>query len=329
MKPSLLLLAVLCAGQVFSQLPINEQQFYSRLKPGAALPEKLLSTRTAVFHPYTITAKELALVQESFQKTGVDAVAYFENDLLTAGRDVSVAMARYLLAREITNLVLILTKDDGYHFYITTFNNQADFVSPDQPAWIVINPSLEDLLRNIYRTASNGLKRENFLINDFPETGLSINPITGRRGEYYAVDLKVDPLAVPKFGDPDMDRELEEIMKSYPFKYTLTEAPLSENELRRQGSLFVLRFVHARAKMAKDLFGYNTTEAETAVVSITYPDNQPQVKNISANAEVYKFYFKHIDSDNVYLGTKWDAETTWQQALINQLKGMKAEMKIP
>lgn len=292
------------------------------------MPVKLLSTRTAVFYPYTMTVKELEMAQTSFQRAGIDAVAYFENDLLMAGRDVSVAMAQYLVSREIANLVLILKNENGFQFYITAFNQKANFVEQDQSAWMDSNRSLEELLRNIYRTSSNGLTRENFLINDYPETGLSINPITGTRGEFYAIDLKVDPLAVPKFGDPEKDRELEEIMKQYPFKYTLTEPNLSENELRRQGSLFALRFVHARAKVAKSLMGYNTTKSESAIASITYADSQPQVKNIPANTEVYKFYFKHIDSDNIYLGTKWDAETTWQQALINQIKGLKLELKI-
>ena len=185
-------------------------------------------------------------------------------------------------------------------------------------------------MKSLYLAASNGgLKKENFLINDFPEAGLTVNAIEGRRNEFYAIDLKVDPLAVPKFGDEALDKELEEIMKSYPFKYTLTEANLSESELRKQGYLFVLRFVHARAKVAKRVLGYDVTKAESAIVSISYPDgDQPQLRNLSVNADVYKYYFKHIDSGNVYLGTKWDADENWQQAIVNQLKGMKIELRL-
>jgi hypothetical protein len=325
----LLFILLICSVPAFAQLPLNEQQFLSRIKSGGALPEKLLSTRTAVFHPYTMTSKELGNLQTSFQRSGIDAVAYFENDLLTAGRDVSVAMAEYLIAREISNLLLVIKTETGYRIMVTEFNKKANFVEQDQAAWSAEHSSMEELLRTLYRAASNGLKKENFLINDIPETGLAINPINGRRGDYYAIDLKVDPLAVPKFGNEEMDKDLEEIMKSYPFKYKLTEPGLSESELRKQGSLFVLRFVHARAKVAKGVMGYDMTKSETAIVSIAWPDSQPELKNIHANAEVYKFYFKHIDSGNVYLGTKWDADITWQQALINQLKGFKAELKIP
>jgi hypothetical protein len=53
-----------------------------------------------------------------------------------------------------------------------------------------------------------------------------------------------------------------------------------------------------------------------------------QLKNIAANTVVYKFYVRHIDSGNIFLGTKWDADTTWQDALKNFIGGFKAELKI-
>ena len=114
----------------------------------------------------------------------------------------------------------------------------------------------------------------------------------------------------------------------YPLKFTFTDPNTSEADLRRQGNLFVLRFVKARAKVAKQILGYDMTKSESAIVSIMYANGQPQLKNIPANDVVYKFYFKHIESGNVYLGNKWDADESWQQALINQIKGFKAEHKI-
>lgn len=319
---------VLCTSIVSAQLPMNELEFLSRLKPDGPMPQNLLTTRTAVFYPFTMSMKELETIQLSFQKSGIDAVAYFENDYLTAGRDVSMSTAQYLISREIANICLATKNQEGYSISFFEFNKKANFVEQGQPAWIGKDRSLDELLSKIYRNASYTLKKENYLINDYPETGLTINPIHGQRNEFFAVDLKVDPLAVPKFGNPEMDKELEEIMKMYPYKYTLTDPNLSESELRKQGLLFVLRFVHARDKVAKGVMGYDMTKSESGIVSITYPDNQPQLKNIHANTEVYKFYFKHIDSGNIYLGNKWDADLTWQQALLNQLKGFKYELKI-
>jgi hypothetical protein len=311
-----------------AQLPLNEEEFFSRLKRAEVLPQDLLSSRSVVFHPYSMNSRELEMMQSYFQRTGIDAVVYFENDLLTAGRDVAMATAQYLISREISNLILIEKTPGKFVLSITPFNKKANFVEQNQVSWTMEHRLLEEILKNLYRTASNGLKKENYLINDVPEVGFGVNPIGGRRSEFFAVDLKVDPLAVPKFGNETMDKELEEIMKMYPFKYTFTDPNLSEADLRKQGHLFVLRFVNARDKVAKSVMGYDMSKAENVIVSVTYPGNEPLLKNIHANAEVFKFYFKHIDSGNVYLGTKWDADVTWQQALINQLKGLKVELRV-
>jgi len=157
---------------------------------------------------------------------------------------------------------------------------------------------------------------------------MPLNLFKGRRSEFFSIDLKVDPLAIPKSGDETLDKELEEIMKSYPYKYKLTEPGLSEAQIRQDGSYYVLRFIFARDKAAQNLLGYDGAKSQSAIVSVTYPDNNPHLKNIPANTMVYKFYFKHIDSGNIFLGTKWDADLTWQQALINQIRAFKAELKI-
>jgi hypothetical protein len=312
-----------------AQLPLDESQFYARIKSGTVLPPNLLSSKTVVFYPYTMGQKEITLAQQYFQRSGIDAVAYFETDYLIGGRDVSVNMAQYLNAREIANLIVFQKSDGIYKLTLFEYNRKANFIELEAPTWVNQNRLLEEILKTLYLAASNGgLKRENNLINDFPETGFSINAIDGKRNEYYAIDLKVDPLAVPKFGDEALDKELEEIMKAYPFKYTLTDPGLSEAELRKQGYLFVFRFVKARAKVAKQVLGYDITKAESAIVSISYTGDQPELRNISINADVYKYYFKHIDSGNVYLGTKWDADESWQQAIVNQLRGLKIELKI-
>lgn len=324
-----LVLFFLSAGYAFAQLPLTEEEFLARLTTGNTFPETLLKSRSVVFYPHTMTEKEMQTIQLSFQRTGIDAVVYHEDDLLIAGRDVSMELAQYLIHREIKNIILFRKKDYQWSAYIFAFNAKANFVDDKATAWYDEN-RLEDILRRIYRESANsGMKKENLLINEVPETGFNLNPINGKRNEFYAIDLKVDMLAVPKFNDEQLDKELEEIMKSlYPLKYTLTDPNTTEADLRKQGNLFVLRFVKARAKVAKKVLGYDMTKSESAIVSIAYTSEQPQLKTIPADEIVYKFYFKHIESGNVYLGNKWDADETWQQALINQLKGFKIEFKI-
>lgn len=311
-----------------AQIPVGESALLAKLTPGTGIPEKLLATKTVVFYPHTMPMKELEQVQNYFQQTGIDAVLYVESDFIAAGRDPSVALAEYLNAREISHIALF-RKNDAYELYIAPYNRLATLFQDGQTAWYGKDANLERLLQNLFRTANGAqVHRENMLINEYPELGLPVNIFKGRRNDFFAIDLKVDPLAVPRFGDAEMDRELEEIMKSYPFKYKLTDPGLSEAQIRKDGSYYVLRFVLARNQSAHSLLGYPEKGPESGLVSVTYPGDTPHLKSIGSNEIVYKFYFKHIDSGNIFLGTKWDADLTWQQALINQLKAFKAELKI-
>jgi hypothetical protein len=181
----------------------------------------------------------------------------------------------------------------------------------------------------VYRNALVGRTRENLLLSEAPEKNLSVPVIKGRRVEAWAYDLKVDNLAVPKFNDPKMDEELEAIMKQhYPLKYGVVDPSIPEEELRKQGYFYVLRCINSRSVIARELLGYDVSKGETAFVSFTYPNGQVVTKNIPGNQEVYKFYPKKIYDGSVYVGTKWEADTTWQQALINYLKVFKAELRI-
>lgn len=320
---------IFLSNPLFAQYAANESAWIEQLNLTAGLPGKLLSTRSVVFHDYKLSAKELNDIQQSFQRTGVDPVAYFELDRLMAGRDITKAFGQYLLKREIVNILFIEKHPEAYRITVTLFNGKETVVDQQQSAWSSSNRVLAEALKELYRVASSLQKKENLLINDIPEVGLQIDPILGNRNEFYAMDLKVDQLAVPKTGDENADRELAEIFATnYSLKYKLSEPGIPEKELRKQGLLYVLCFVQARDVVAKDLLGYDVSKSESALVSVTYPDSQQQLKNIPSNTPVYKFYFKHIDSGNVFLGTKWDADLTWQQSLINQLRGMKAELRL-
>jgi hypothetical protein len=220
--------------------------------------------------------------------------------------------------------------EDGYRITITGFSGKENFLDAKQAAWSVSNRLLTEALKTLYQTASNQQKKQNLLINDAPETEAQIDPIVGKRNDFYATDLKVDLLAVPKTGDEAIDKELEEIFKTnYPLKFKMTEPGIGEKELRRQGHLYIMCFIYTRGAAARELLGFDMSKAESAFLSIVFPDGgQQQLKNISANTPVFKFYFKHIDSGNIFLGTKWDADVTWQQALLNHIRGMKAELRI-
>lgn len=295
---------------------------------GGALPETILNSRSVVFYSPNLTTAELNIIHENFAQTGIDAVAYFETDRVFGGEDIELAFYNYFTSREIGCLVIVQKRKEEYQLLISPFTSKENVIEKGQPAWSIEDKSLKEILRQVYSTALNSFKKQNLLISDAPETDLTINVIIGRRTEAFASDLKVDKLAVQKFGDPALDAELAEIMKAYPLKYELVSNSISEPDLRKQGFHYILRFVNCRGPVAKQLLGYDVNKAETAIVSITTVDGLVQVKTIPSDVPIYKFYTRQIEFNNVHLGTRWDADTTWQQALKNFIEGMKRELRV-
>ncbi len=312
-----------CSGQIFT-----EETFVSRLKSGSGISADVLSKRSVVLYGYSLTTKEILTTHENFVRTGIDAIGYFKTDGVLAGGDVTQSYAKYLVKREVSNLIVIQKSNAGYTLYITPFNGKDDFVNPDQGAWSTQSTSLSEALNTVYRTALATNKKKNLLLNEIPETDLPVKIIDGQRAENFGYDLKVDNLAIPKFNDAALDKELEEILKTYPFRNQLVDLTVSDIDLRKKGFLYVLCFVNTRCGIAKELLGYPVSKSESAFVSVTYPNGKIQLKTIPGDTPVFKFYVRHIDSGNVFLGTKWDADTTWQQSLQNFIKGFKAEMRI-
>ncbi len=296
------------------------------------VPEKIVSGRSFVLISHTLTEKEIEKLHTGLIKTGIDAIGYCEADKLFAGTDVTLAFTRYFQAREVTTLIFALKNNTGYELIIAPLeiaeNGNGPILIIPKAVWKTQHAVLDEALLTLYRTALAGRKKQNLLISEIPETDLPIQVITGTRRELFAYDLKVDALAVQKFGDEKLDKELDEMMKTYPFKYQLVDPKIPEAELRRLGFLYILRHIHTRGRAAKQLLGYNVSKGEGALVSVTYPNGLEQIKTIAADAEIYKFYVRQIEFSHVFLGPKWDADTTWQQALKNFVKGLRNEMKV-
>ena len=306
-----------------------QHSFTSKFYFSEIVPADLLRSRALVLHDYTVSQEELDEVQKAFQLIGIDAVGYLETDIVLAGKDVTRAFAEYFATREIKYLIFLEKFPTGFQMLVAPFNQKQSLVDVAQPVWRIQKEKLNELLRTVFQDSWRSQKKQNFLINESPETDITVSAIKGNRQEFYAIDLKVDNLAVPKFGNETMDKELEQFFQAnYPLQYKITEAGADEQELRRQGFLYVMCFVHTRGKAAKEILGYNMTKVESAYASVTFPTGQLQLKTIPAETEVYKFYFRHISNGNVYLGTKWDADITWQEALRNHIAGFKAEIKI-
>ncbi len=321
-----LLVCCLLPGVVRAQF-LSEEVLISRLK-SSAIPEEVMRKRSVVLHTSTVAPKEITAIHEGLIRAGIDAVAYFETDRVLAGGDAEKAYNKYLTRREISCVVIIQKKSSGFSCYITLYNGKPDFVNAGQAAWSMHASTLTQLMNDIYRAALSSYQKKNLLINEVAETELPVRVVEGTRSETYAYDLKIDNLAIPKFSDSVATKELSEILKIYPLRYQLTDNTIPDKDLRNKGFLYVLCVVHARSAVAKELLGYTVNQSESAFVSVTYPGTEMQLKNIPSETEVYKFYVRHIDSGNVFLSTKWDADTSWQQGLQNFIKGLKAEMKL-
>ncbi len=301
----------------------------SKLQLTEQVPAELLAKRSCVFYTSGISDDNLEYIQKGFQSTGVDAVAYFKMGMVFSGVEVTQKVVDYLNKREIAFIILLSKQGKNYSFAFTPFNGSTDFVDFEQPAWSVSSPNLNEALQSIYRNALNNQPVKNLLINSYPEKNFSISIIDGRRSDFFAIDLKVDRLAVPWFKNAEQDSALAQYFKeNYPFQYGMVEPGIDKKELRSNGFHYVLHYLHTEGAIAKEMLGYPISSSESALTSVTYPNGEVKLKTLPAETPVYKYYLKHIESGNVFLGTKWDADITWLDALRNQIKGFKSELKI-
>ncbi|MEP3387352.1 MAG: hypothetical protein ABJO02_04135, partial [Reichenbachiella sp.] len=164
----------------------------------------------------------------------------------------------------------------------------------------------------------------------------------------YASDLKVDKLVVPKFQKYEMEdstalgsdalakiatynaevdrknRRLEEIMLDYPLGYEFSETA-SDVDIYNQGYQFVLLTMHGSGKTIKEMLDYEVDPYETDYVTIRAGST---LNTLPVDAVVFKYYVKHVYTQDAYLGSRWDADLTWEQALQNFIFHMKDILKV-
>ena len=326
---SFLLLFSFIATNAFGQLSIEEASLLARVNFSSVIPTELVSTRSVVIYQNTFTIKELEETQSFFQQTGIDAVAYFEVARVLAGYDTQKAYANYFLSRGIKFLIFLQKTEKGYQFLFCPFSSNKELIAETNVTWKQEHASLTELLKMIYRFAVSNLKKENFLINDLPETDITVKFFAGRINETFATEVKIFKVAIPRFGNAQDDTELETYLKeNFPVKYDLVDKDANETTLLDKGYKSILRFVHARGILAKEIFGYDITQIARSLPTATIVNNEVQIKTISAAQPIYKFYFRNIEYGNIFLGNKWDADVTWQDALRNHMQALKINQKI-
>lgn len=307
------------------QSPTEDVRFLSRLKPGPAPPEGMLSSRAVVLFSPEYSQRELEEIQTGFQQIGIDAVSYVESERALAGKDMMNAYGRYFKSREIRLLVFLKKDSDAFRFNFVPFNARSSWVDAGQTMWSVNASTLRSTMVMIFRALASAQKRQNFLINDFPERSGPLSVIGGRREEDFPQGLKVVKMAVPRFGDPEADKDLEDYLReNVHAKYEFVDPDVSEKDLLDKEFIYVLRFIHTRGSLAKEILGYDLSKSESALATVNYANGNLQLKTIPATNSIFKFYVKNIEEDTYYLGRKWDADMTWQHALKNYVDGCRA-----
>jgi len=321
-----LFLLLLCFTFCSAQPSSEEDKITNNLNFGSDLPPGLLAARSMVLYEPGFTRTELEEAQKYFQQAGIDVISYLDVDYVLSGLDPSNVFSNYFNSRAVKFLILLQKKDSEYQSIFTEYNGTRAFADKNHVSWKQSHVSFVELLRTIYRFAISTQKKENFLINDVPETGFALR-FFKEQGERFSADVKFKS-AIPRFNNDADDKELETILREkFPVKWELVDPALTDAELDQKGYRMVLRFVHTRGDVARDLLGYDVTQTASSLSTSYFEENIPKIKTIPSKRMIYKFYFKNTEYGNIFLGTKWDADETWQDALKNHILILRQELK--
>ena len=304
---------------------------------GSQLPPDLLHTKSVVFVDIISKSgrargdwKELAQeVHPTFGDIGIDAVAYYSWQDANAGPDAARKLAKELNQRYIENIVYLAHDQSSkeYILLMAPFDSENPFVDRQKGAFQLAAATPATLARQLGdKVRRSGIAKENFLVIDVPEFFVGAgNVIRGNRAEGFAQDLKLDKLAVPRFGT-EQDSVLARIMKNYPYEYALVDPQRDEEALRQEGFQFILLNLHTQEANIRKMLGYPDPASQKD--SQEEPTRRPRKASAPPGQSVYKFYVKHIYTGDVYVGNTWDASVAWRSALVNHMKYMRDDMNI-
>lgn len=301
--------------------------FLSRLTLEEKVPADLLARKALLLFDEPITTADLRELQRGFQKIGIDAVVHFPLQLALSAEEITKQFTEYMLKREIRFIIFFHKKNSLYELVFVPFNGKGGWVTDGHSAWPVQGNSLTDMLQSIYRTTAANQKKKNFLISEEPETFVPLRPVSTERSEFFAVSLRNDAVAVIRTGNAAFDQRLETVLKEkYPFKVQYFAPGTTTDQLRSKGCFYILRQIHASATEVMRLLGYRIPTSAKTITTHSFTTGKAESREISAETIVWKFYVRHIDSGNIFLGLKWDADEDMARAMENYVQGFQTSL---
>jgi hypothetical protein len=331
------------------------------------LPKYLLSRKSIVFMSVPRSATDPTIradwkklsqqVHAAFKKMKIDAVAYYQIDDLYGNSDATLSYSKEMIQREIKYIIIVEQSSSNaagvtsFKITISGFNKKESFISDGQKAWQTEGPDLKVLLNGMRKEVFRAeMKLENYLIADGPEFFTDTKILKGKRIPTYAKDLKVDMLIVPRFEYYSIEdstklgkealqkvvtynlaidkknKKLEQIMGSYPWKYEFSNSS-SDDEIYKRGYQFVLLPIYGSGRTIKELLNFEINPFETEYVTIKSTEFGTSLRRLPVDAVVTKYYVKHVHTQDAYIGSKWDADLTWEEALQNFIFLLKESVK--
>lgn len=300
-----------------------------QLQFNGTLPATLLNSRSVVLIRNTNEANKgneawkavAEKAHDHLKRIGVDAVAYYDWRNVNAGPDATNAFAQAFRQRAIQNLLVLDRSSNGYTLTIAPMGSEG-IINKGADAWQQSGSELENIMAALHSTAGQAsLKAENFLIIDRPEYFYTTDIKLNKRFFSYALDLKMDKLAVPSYeifqegGDAEMG-DLKSVMQAYPYEWGVTKPGTDEKDLRlKEGYQYVLLYLHTSTANIRRFLNFGSDKEIPLELQADESDNR----------SVYKFYIRHIYTGDVYAGTHWDAAESWEEALQNHLRHLRKE----
>lgn len=320
MKNIFLFLLFLFFKPIFAQ-PNSADDILSHTVADHTIPENLLSVRSVAFYDSLYTPAELKEIQNAFQKTGIDTEVYFPVEKSFIGMDFCRPLSNYFVSRKIQYLVFLQKNSSLYKITIAPFCGNPAFVKEGQRVLSLSNISLKPILIQLFQEGLASQKKRNHLINDFPEEP-RLKYFSGQRNESFTHSVLTQRIAIPQMGDEAMNTALKKCFDTTNFKYKIVDPNLTDGQLREQGFVAVLRYVHTQGKLAWELLGYDKDKMASGIPGLPYSDENSQITTQPSEVVVYKFYFKHLDFGDLFLGNTWDAAPQWEYALSNHLHAL-------